>query len=179
MMELLSVAQKSEMSFVLTHIRGSLALQDLPFICQENAFLAYSVARSGTEVRTPQGSNPSSATHVEVHADDRESRIRGHLCLDPISTSQNGPSGPTLPAASREFVSFRSHQLRSRCSRRGYSDYVLIERREYIREGASLTEDRNVYTQVIPAPNRLGRSVRWQQSVEVRTGVVQTHGLEL
>ncbi|KAH8995919.1 hypothetical protein EDB92DRAFT_106374 [Lactarius akahatsu] len=44
-MELLSVAQKYEMSTVLTHIRGSLALQDLPFICKENAFLAYSVAR--------------------------------------------------------------------------------------------------------------------------------------
>ncbi|KAH9058208.1 hypothetical protein EDB87DRAFT_1564258 [Lactarius vividus] len=44
-MELLSVAQKYEMSSVLTHIRGSLALQDLPFICRENAFLAYSVAR--------------------------------------------------------------------------------------------------------------------------------------
>ncbi|KAH9022497.1 hypothetical protein EDB84DRAFT_1580613 [Lactarius hengduanensis] len=44
-MELLSVAQKYEMSTVLTHIRGSLALQDQPFIRRENAFLAYSVAR--------------------------------------------------------------------------------------------------------------------------------------
>ncbi|KAH9018776.1 hypothetical protein EDB83DRAFT_172749 [Lactarius deliciosus] len=44
-MELLSVAQKYEMSSVLTHIRGSLALQDPPFIRRENAFLAYSVAR--------------------------------------------------------------------------------------------------------------------------------------
>ncbi|KAH9174349.1 hypothetical protein EDB89DRAFT_566245 [Lactarius sanguifluus] len=43
--ELLSVAQKYEMSSVLTHIRGSLALQDPPFIRRENAFLAYSVAR--------------------------------------------------------------------------------------------------------------------------------------
>ncbi|KAI9450608.1 hypothetical protein BJY52DRAFT_1215412 [Lactarius psammicola] len=44
-MELLSVAQKYEMSSVLTHIRGFLALQDPPFIRQENAFLAYSVAQ--------------------------------------------------------------------------------------------------------------------------------------
>ncbi|KAH8984199.1 hypothetical protein EDB86DRAFT_162989 [Lactarius hatsudake] len=44
-MELLSVAQKYEMSSILTHIRGSLALQDPPFIRRENAFLAYSVAR--------------------------------------------------------------------------------------------------------------------------------------
>ncbi len=44
-MELLSVAQKYEMSSVLTHIRGSLALQDPPFIRPENAFLAYSVAQ--------------------------------------------------------------------------------------------------------------------------------------
>ncbi|KAI9441838.1 hypothetical protein H4582DRAFT_1849514 [Lactarius indigo] len=44
-MELLSVAQKYEMSSVLTHIRGSLALQDPPFIRQDNAFLAYFVAQ--------------------------------------------------------------------------------------------------------------------------------------
>ncbi|KAH9174339.1 hypothetical protein EDB89DRAFT_1884149 [Lactarius sanguifluus] len=44
-MELLSVAQKYEMNSILTHIRGSLALQDPPFIRQENAFLAYSVAQ--------------------------------------------------------------------------------------------------------------------------------------
>ncbi len=43
--ELLSVAQKYEMSSVLTHIRGSLALQDPPFIRSENGFLAYSVAQ--------------------------------------------------------------------------------------------------------------------------------------
>ncbi|KAH9018766.1 hypothetical protein EDB83DRAFT_2679630 [Lactarius deliciosus] len=44
-MELLSVAQKYEMSSVLSHIRGSLALQDPPFISPENAFLAYSLAQ--------------------------------------------------------------------------------------------------------------------------------------
>ncbi|KAH8985602.1 hypothetical protein EDB86DRAFT_2958116 [Lactarius hatsudake] len=44
-MELLSVAQKYEMRSILTHIRGSLALQDPPFIRPENAFLAYSVAQ--------------------------------------------------------------------------------------------------------------------------------------
>ncbi|KAH8985607.1 hypothetical protein EDB86DRAFT_3083410 [Lactarius hatsudake] len=44
-MELLSVAQKYEMSSVLSHIRGSLALQDPPFITAENAFLAYSLAQ--------------------------------------------------------------------------------------------------------------------------------------
>lgn len=44
-MELLSVAQQYEMSSVLTHIRGFLALRDLPFIRPENSFLAYSVAQ--------------------------------------------------------------------------------------------------------------------------------------
>ncbi|KAH8981748.1 hypothetical protein EDB86DRAFT_3086778 [Lactarius hatsudake] len=44
-MELLSVAQKYEMSSVLSYIRGSLALQDPPFITPENAFLAYSLAQ--------------------------------------------------------------------------------------------------------------------------------------
>ena len=44
-MELLSVAQKYVMSSVLTHIRGSLALQHPTFIRSENAFLAYSVAQ--------------------------------------------------------------------------------------------------------------------------------------
>jgi hypothetical protein len=44
-MELLSVAQKYEMNSVLTHIRGSLALQDPPFIHSDNAFLAYSLAQ--------------------------------------------------------------------------------------------------------------------------------------
>ncbi|KAH9017246.1 hypothetical protein EDB85DRAFT_2096544 [Lactarius pseudohatsudake] len=45
---LLAAAQKYDMGTVhsvLTHIRGSLALQDSPFIFRENAFLAYSVAR--------------------------------------------------------------------------------------------------------------------------------------
>ena len=44
-MELLSVAQKYEMNSVLTHIRGSLALQDPPFIRSDNAFFAYSLAQ--------------------------------------------------------------------------------------------------------------------------------------
>ncbi|KAH9023516.1 hypothetical protein EDB84DRAFT_1580437 [Lactarius hengduanensis] len=44
-MELLSVAQKYEMSSVLSYIRGSLALQDPPFITPENSFLAYSLAQ--------------------------------------------------------------------------------------------------------------------------------------
>ncbi|KAH9174332.1 hypothetical protein EDB89DRAFT_2067639 [Lactarius sanguifluus] len=44
-MELLSVAHKYEMSSVLSYIRGSLALQDPPFITPENAFLAYSLAQ--------------------------------------------------------------------------------------------------------------------------------------
>ena len=44
-MELLSVAQKYEMSSVIDHIRGSLSMQDPPFICRENAFLAYSLAQ--------------------------------------------------------------------------------------------------------------------------------------
>jgi hypothetical protein len=44
-MELLSVAQKYEMSSVLSHIRGSLSRQDPPFINPENAFLAYSLAQ--------------------------------------------------------------------------------------------------------------------------------------
>ncbi len=44
-MELLSVAQKYEMSSVIDYIRGSLSLQDPPFIHRENAFLAYSLAQ--------------------------------------------------------------------------------------------------------------------------------------
>ena len=44
-MELLSVAQKYEMSSVIDHIRGSLSMQDPPFIRRENAFLAYSLAQ--------------------------------------------------------------------------------------------------------------------------------------
>jgi hypothetical protein len=43
--ELLSVAQKYEMTSVLTHIRGSLSRQDLPYINSENAFLAYALAQ--------------------------------------------------------------------------------------------------------------------------------------
>jgi len=45
-MELLSVAQKYEMSSVLTHIRGAIALQNPPFIHPENALVAYSLAQS-------------------------------------------------------------------------------------------------------------------------------------
>lgn len=44
-MELLSVAQKYQMSSVIDHIRGSLSMQDPPFIRRENAFLAYSLAQ--------------------------------------------------------------------------------------------------------------------------------------
>ncbi|KAH9031484.1 hypothetical protein EDB84DRAFT_171747 [Lactarius hengduanensis] len=44
-MELLSVAQKYEMSTVLTHIRGSLSRQHPLFINPENALLAYSLAQ--------------------------------------------------------------------------------------------------------------------------------------
>ncbi|KAF8262667.1 hypothetical protein EI94DRAFT_1687838 [Lactarius quietus] len=49
-MELLSVAQKYEMTSVIDHIRGSLSMQDPPFIHRENAFLAYSLAQ-GYELR--------------------------------------------------------------------------------------------------------------------------------
>ncbi|SRR6266702_560546 len=45
MMELLSVAQKYEMSSVLTHIRGSLSRQHPLFISPENALLTYSLAQ--------------------------------------------------------------------------------------------------------------------------------------
>ena len=44
-MELLSVAQKYEMSHILAHIRGSIALQDPPLICKSNALHAYSLAQ--------------------------------------------------------------------------------------------------------------------------------------
>jgi hypothetical protein len=44
-MDLLSVAQTYEMVSVLVHIRGSIALRESPFICPENAFYAYSLAR--------------------------------------------------------------------------------------------------------------------------------------
>ena len=44
-MELLSVAQKYEMSHVLTYIRGIIALQDPPLICKGNALQVYAVAR--------------------------------------------------------------------------------------------------------------------------------------
>ncbi|KAI9441849.1 hypothetical protein H4582DRAFT_2074020 [Lactarius indigo] len=44
-MELLSVAQKYEMSTVLTHIRGFLSRQHPLFISPENSFLAYSLAQ--------------------------------------------------------------------------------------------------------------------------------------
>ncbi|KAH9022505.1 hypothetical protein EDB84DRAFT_495565 [Lactarius hengduanensis] len=44
-MELLSAAQKYEMSTVLTHIRGFLSRQRPLFISPENAFLAYSLAQ--------------------------------------------------------------------------------------------------------------------------------------
>lgn len=44
-MELLSVAQKYQMSSVLAHIRGSLSFKNPPSINPENAFLAYSLAQ--------------------------------------------------------------------------------------------------------------------------------------
>jgi hypothetical protein len=44
-MELLSVAQKYEMSHVLVHIRGSIALQEPPLICKSNALHVYSLAQ--------------------------------------------------------------------------------------------------------------------------------------
>ena len=54
-MELLSVGQKYEMTSVLTHIRGSLARQNLPYINSENAFLAYALAqRLGLREETTQ-----------------------------------------------------------------------------------------------------------------------------
>ncbi len=51
----------------------------------------------------------------------------------------------------------------------------------YIHEGSSQAEDRNVYAQhwFVPAPSRLSGSIGGRQSVEVRTGVVWTHGPEL
>ncbi|KAH9018380.1 hypothetical protein EDB85DRAFT_2294551 [Lactarius pseudohatsudake] len=45
-MELLSAAQKYEMSTVLVHIRLCLAQQDSPFIHKESAFRAYSLAQN-------------------------------------------------------------------------------------------------------------------------------------
>jgi hypothetical protein len=44
-MELLSVAQKYEMSHVLVHIRGSIALKDPPLINKANALRVYSLAQ--------------------------------------------------------------------------------------------------------------------------------------
>ena len=44
-MELLPVAQKYEMGHILIHIRGSIALQDPPFIRESNALQVYSLAQ--------------------------------------------------------------------------------------------------------------------------------------
>ena len=44
-MELLSVAQKFEMSHALVHIRGSVALKDPPFMNKDNALHIYSLAQ--------------------------------------------------------------------------------------------------------------------------------------
>ena len=44
-LELLSVAQKYEMNHVLTHIRGSISLQDPPLMCRSNAMHVYSLAQ--------------------------------------------------------------------------------------------------------------------------------------
>ena len=43
-MELLSVAQKYEMSHVMVHIRGIISLKDPPLICKSNALQVYSLA---------------------------------------------------------------------------------------------------------------------------------------
>jgi BTB/POZ domain len=53
--ELISAAQKYKMSSVLSFIRGTIALQDPPFIRQENAFHVYSLARKH-ELRPEVGS---------------------------------------------------------------------------------------------------------------------------
>ena len=50
-MELLSAAQKYEMTSILNHIRGTISLQEPPFICRENAFHAYSLARQHVLLR--------------------------------------------------------------------------------------------------------------------------------
>jgi hypothetical protein len=44
-LELLSVAQKYEMSHVLVHIRGSISLQNPPLICKSNVLHVYSLAQ--------------------------------------------------------------------------------------------------------------------------------------
>jgi hypothetical protein len=44
-LELLSVAQKYEMSHVLAHIRGNISLQHPPLICRSNALQVYSLAQ--------------------------------------------------------------------------------------------------------------------------------------
>jgi hypothetical protein len=44
-MELLSVAQKYEISHILVHIRGVIALRDPPLICEANALHIYSLAQ--------------------------------------------------------------------------------------------------------------------------------------
>ena len=43
-MELLSVAQRYEMSHIMVHIRGIISLKDPPFICKNNALQVYSLA---------------------------------------------------------------------------------------------------------------------------------------
>ncbi|KAF8262675.1 hypothetical protein EI94DRAFT_663172 [Lactarius quietus] len=74
-MELLSVAQKYEMSSVLTHIRGSLALQDPPFIRQENAFLAYSFAqRSGLRKEAAQAARLTLKFNLTIESLEEELR---------------------------------------------------------------------------------------------------------
>jgi hypothetical protein len=44
-MELLSVAQKYEMSYILVHIRGNISLQEPPLVNKNNALYAYSLAK--------------------------------------------------------------------------------------------------------------------------------------
>jgi hypothetical protein len=74
-MELLSVAQKYEMSSALIHIRGSLALRDPPFIRPENTFLAYSVAqRHGLRKEAAQAARLTLKLNLSIESLDDELR---------------------------------------------------------------------------------------------------------
>lgn len=74
-MELLSAAQKYEMSSVLTHIRGFLALQNPPFIRRENAFLAYSAAqRYGLRKEATQAARLTLKFNLTIESLDDELR---------------------------------------------------------------------------------------------------------
>lgn len=74
-MELLLAAQKYEMSSVLTHIRGFLALQEPPFIRRENAFLAYSAAqRYGLRKEATQAAQLTLKFNLTIESLDNELR---------------------------------------------------------------------------------------------------------